>query len=131
MKVTTLNPHLVTEDPQPIIDFFEELGFERSHTKEGPSKLSGASHRMKDDNGFHLDVSKASFQLPRDEVVIRMNVDDIVEASALLKRHGFGNALGDDRITETGSSRNAVMISPTGPKFTLIQHSKDKAEGCL
>jgi hypothetical protein len=125
MKITTFNPQIVTKDPEPIIKLFEELGFERRHTKEGIGKLAATAYRMKDTNGLYIDISKASFQLPQDTVVIRMNVDNFDEAYQLLQNHGFKNVLGDDRIAETGSSRNAVMGSPSGFKILLIQHIKD------
>ena len=79
---------------------------------------------MKDDNGFYVDISKGPTPSQQDEVTIRMNVDDLDAAYELLQNHGFKNAFGEDRIAETGSSRNAVMKSPSGVVITLIQHVK-------
>lgn len=79
---------------------------------------------MKDDNGFNIDVSTSSLRMPQDTVAIRMNVDNFDEAYQLLMNHGFENAFGDDRIAETGSSRNAVMNSSFGFTIILIQHLK-------
>ena len=124
MKITTFNPQIVSNDPEPIIKLFEELGFEKRHTKEGLGKLGMITYRMKDGNGFHIDITKPSLQLPQDRVGIRMNVDNFDDAYKLLQNHGFKNALGDDRIAETGTSRNAVMKSPSGFMITLIQHVK-------
>ena len=124
MKITTFNPQIVSKDPESVIKLFEELGFEKRHTKEGIGKLDATACRMKDASGFHIDIVNTSLQLPQDIVTIRMNVDDFDEAYKLLREHGFKNALGDDRIAETGSSRNAVMSSPSGFKLTLIQHIK-------
>ena len=53
-----------------------------------------------------------------------MNVDNFDEAYQMLLNHGFKNAFGDDRIAETGSSRNVVMKSSTGFTIILIQHLK-------
>ena len=122
MKITTFNPQIVTNEPEPIIKLFEELGFEKRHTKEGIGKLGVTANRMKDANGFHIDISNPSLQLPQDIVAIRMNVDNFDDAYKLLLDHGFKNALGDERIAETGTSRNAVMRSPSGYMIVLIQH---------
>jgi adenylate cyclase class IV len=124
MKITTFNPQIVTKDPESVTKLFEELGFEKRHTKEEIGKLNATAYRMKDANGFYIDIAKASLQLPQDIVTIRINVDDFDEAYKMFREHGFKNALGDDRIAETGSSRNAVMSSPSGFKVTLIQHIK-------
>ena len=31
MKITTFNPQIFTKNPEPIIDLFESLGFEKRH----------------------------------------------------------------------------------------------------
>ncbi len=123
MKITGFNPQIVTKDPEPIIKLFEELGFEKRHTKVGIGKFGITSFSMKDANGFCVNVSHADVGQPQDTVTIRMNVDNFEEAYQTLLSHGFENEFGD-RIAETGSSRNAVMSSPTGFKITLIQHIK-------
>ena len=124
MKITTFNPQIVTNNAEPIVKLFEELGFEKRHTKEGIGEMGVTDYRMKDGNGFNVDGSLAPLQLPQDLVTIRMNVDDFDAAYKLLEDHGFKNAFGDDRIADTPSSRNAVMKSPTGFTITLIQHVK-------
>ena len=124
MKITAFNPQIVTNDPEPIIKLFEELGFEKRHTKEEIGKIDATAYRMKDENSFYVDISKSSLQMPQDTVIIRMNVDNFDEAYQLLLNHGFKNAFGDDRIAETGSSRNAVMKSASGFTILLIQHIK-------
>ena len=35
MKITSFNPLIVTKDAEPVIALFEDLGFEKRHTKEG------------------------------------------------------------------------------------------------
>lgn len=79
---------------------------------------------MKDENGFYLDISSSSLQMPQDKVTIRMNVDDFDEAYQLLLDHGFTNAFGEDCIAQTGSSKNAVMKSPSGFTILLIRHQR-------
>ncbi|MBQ9010208.1 MAG: hypothetical protein IJ088_12900 [Clostridia bacterium] len=124
MKITTFNPQIVTNNPEPVIELFEALGFEKRHTKEGIGigEMKANDCRLKDVNGFHVDISRASLPLPRDGVVIRMNVDDFDEAYKILESHGFKNDFGD--VGETGSSKSAVMGSPSGFKIVLIQHIK-------
>ena len=59
MKITTFNPLIVSKDADKIISLFEELGFEKRHTptvETGDRKVTRT--RMKDANGFYLDISK-------------------------------------------------------------------------
>ncbi len=125
MKITSFNPQIISKEPESVIELFEEPGFERRHNKESIGKIGATDCRMKDANGFYIDISKSPFELPHDSVVIRMNVDNFDEAYQLLLDHGFRNAFGDDRIAETVSSRDAVMRSPSGFTILLIQHIKD------
>jgi len=121
MKITAFNPQIVTKDSEPVIKLFEDMGFEKRHTKESIGKFGITAYRMKDENGFYIDISQADVGQQKDTVTIRMNVDDFDEAYQLLVSHGFSNEFGD-RIAETETSRNAVMSSPSGIKITLIQH---------
>ena len=50
MKITTFNPLIVTKDAEPVIALFEEMGFERRHTKEGISENNVTDVRMKDND---------------------------------------------------------------------------------
>lgn len=121
MKITTFNPQIITKDAEPIIKLFEELGFEKRHNPEGIGDLNVEGIRMKDANGFYLDISIPEVNLPQDVTVIRMNVDDFDEAYKLLTMHGFKNYYGD-KIIEMKSSRSALMISSSGFAINLIQH---------
>ena len=69
MKITTFNPLILSQDAENIVTLFEELGFEKRHNKTGEDF---SSNRMKDANGFHVDVVKAP--VPQDMTSIRMNV---------------------------------------------------------
>ena len=53
--------------------------------------------------------------------VIRMNVRDFEEAYDFLVSKGFKNAAGDE-VTETPSSRSALMVSPSGFAISLSYH---------
>lgn len=125
MKITTLNPFIATSQVDDTIKLFETLGFERSHTKEGIeiADRDDCVIRMKDSNGFHLDVLQSNVETSQDTVGIRMNVDDFDEAYQTLLKHGFKNAYGDERV-DTKTSKAAMMISPSGFNISIIEHIK-------
>ena len=123
MKITTFNPQVMARDAEPIVKLFEEMGFARRHNKKDMGEFGVTGFRMRDENGFYLDVSQVE-ALPMDSLVsIRMNVDDFDEAYQLLISKGFKNFYGDRRV-ETTSARSAVMIAPTGYTINLVQHIK-------
>ena len=125
MKITTFNPQIITKDAEPIKKLFEELGFEQRHNPKGIGELNVTGIRMKDANGFYLDISQPDhFPAPQDLTAIRMNVDNFGEAYELLTAHGFKNFYGDQTVN-TQSSESAIMISPSGFVINLIQHIKD------
>ena len=121
MKITTFNPQIITKDAAPIVQLFEELGFEKRHDQEGIGELNVEGIRMKDANGFYVDVSQPDVPLERDVAAIRMNVDDFDTAYQLLLSKGFRNYYGD-RIVETRTSKSTLMIAPSGFSINLIHH---------
>ena len=123
MKITSINPLITTKDPASAIKLFEELGFERRHTKEGIGINNVTDVRMKDANGFHVDVSQGSGEW----TMIRMNVDDLEEAVAFLEARGFHKAKHEAAkdTVDTGSSRFNIMVSASGFIFAVSQHTKD------
>ena len=124
MKITTFNPQIITNDAEAAAKLFEELGFERKHNPKGMGELDVTGIRMKDANGFHLDLSQPDMKLPKDVVAIRVNVDNFDEAYEFLTAHGFRNFYGDQTVN-TKSSESAIMISESGFVINLIQHIKD------
>ncbi len=121
MKITTFNPQIITKDAEAVVQLFEAMGFQRRHTKEGIGDLHVTGIRMKDANGFYLDISQSD-GLPVDCIeAIRMNVDDFDEAFRLLTDRGFKNFYGD-RAVENPTSRSAVMVAPSGFVINLVQH---------
>jgi hypothetical protein len=126
MKITTFNPLIVTKDAEKVIQLFEALGFERRHcidAKTGEQDLT--SVRMKDANGFYVDIAQVEGYAPeRDMTMIRMNVDDFDEAYQFLLSKGFQNPRGDSTV-DTKTNKSACMISPTGFAFDLCQHIKE------
>lgn len=125
MKITTFNPFISTARSDEAVCLFEELGFERRHTKEGIeiAERDDTVIRMKDANGFHVDILQADTGLSQDTVGIRMNVDDFEEAYQMLLEKGFTNMYGDETVS-TGSSKAAMMVSPSGFNICIIQHIK-------
>ena len=106
MKITTFNPLIVSKDAESIITLFEELGFEKRHTPTvdtGDRRVTRT--RMKDGNGFYVDISKVE-TIPRDMTAIRMNVDNFREAYDLLTTHGFKKAPGIEEV-DLETARNA------------------------
>ena len=125
MKITSFNPLIVTKDAEAAIALFEALGFEARHSKESIGINNAADVRMKDANGFHLDVTRGSGEW----MMIRMNVDDLEEAVAFLEAHGFHKARHEAAkdTVDTGSSRFNIMVSPSGFILAVSQHVKEEA----
>lgn len=123
MKITTFNPQIITKNAEPLVKLFEELGFEKRHRQEGIGDMDVTGIRMKDANGFYLDISEADAPVSNDLVSIRMNVDNFEEAYDLLIAKGFKNFYGD-RAIPSKSAKSAIMISPSGFTINLIQHIK-------
>ncbi|MDO4798646.1 MAG: hypothetical protein Q4A01_11590 [Coriobacteriales bacterium] len=122
MKITSFNPLIVSADPENTIKLFEALGFARRHKKgELDGREDTTSTRMKDANGFYVDIVAAP-GVERDMMTIRMNVDDFDEAKKLLESHDFtASSQGD---ATDSSSRSIGMYSPTGFSFSLVEHLK-------
>ena len=71
---------------------------------------------------FHVDI--ASTPVPKDITTIRMNIRDFDEAFKLLEEKGFKNAQGD-KVTNTGSSKSTMMVSPSGFSISISEHIRD------
>ena len=125
MKITTFNPQIITNHLEEVVGLFEALGFEKRHTPSGTGASGNAytDCRMKDANGFHVDIAQIDGRT-QDLTLIRVNVDDFDEAYAFLTARGFQNPQGDHTV-DTKSNRSAMLISPSGFAFDLCQHIKD------
>ena len=123
MKITSFNPLIVTKDAESAIALFEELGFARRHTKEGIGENNVTDVRMKDANGFHVDVTQGTGEW----TMIRMNVDNLEEAITFLEARGFHKARHAvaNKTIDTGSSMFNIMVSASGFIFAVSQHIKD------
>ncbi|MBQ9004216.1 MAG: hypothetical protein IJ087_20445 [Eggerthellaceae bacterium] len=120
MKITAFNPLILSPNPGEIIETLEALGFERAHTKTG---INGhvTSVDLKYGEDFRVDVAEVT-KFPQDMSVIRMNVRDFEEAYDFLISKGFKNAQGSDEVTETESSKSALLFSPSGFGINLTEH---------
>ena len=123
MKITTFNPQIITNDAAPLVQLFEALGFEKHHDRKGIGEQGDEGIRMKDANGFYLDIAQTNIPIPQDLAAIRMIVDNFDEAYKMLTERGFKNFYGDKAV-ETKSSKSALMISPSGFAINLVQHIK-------
>lgn len=123
MRISAFNPLICTRHAEDVVKCFEELGFETAHIKENLNGEDISEYRLKDSNGFHVDVSSAGdrMPIPNDMTVIRINVDDFDEALRFFTEKGFFNPLGD-RTLDGGSSKDAILLSPSGFGIRLIQH---------
>jgi predicted lactoylglutathione lyase len=123
MKITSFNPLITTKDAESAIKLFEELGFERRHTKEGIVSSDVTDVRMKNPDGFHVDITQGHGEW----MMIRMNVDDLEEAVEFLESRGFHKARHAEanKTVDTGSSRFNIMVSETGYILAVSQHIKD------
>lgn len=121
MKITGFRPLIVTSKSEDMIALFEALGFERRHKKTGINGDVDAVV-MKDENGFRLNIVQAD-QMPQDLTSIAMNVDNFEEAYDFLTARGFKNAQGD-KVTDTGTSKATMMVSPSGFSISLSEHIK-------
>ena len=123
MKITSFNPLIITKDAESAIKLFEEMGFERHHTKSEIGMYSVTNVRMKDANGFYVDVSQGNGEW----TMIRMNVDDLEEAIAFLEERGFHKARHEaaNETVDTGSSHFNIMVSASGFILAVSQHIKE------
>lgn len=129
MKITGFNPTILTSDLESMLRLFEDMGFEKKHKRDNISSefdnsAVDSSIRMKNKDGFCVDIN--SFEgIPRDETLIRINVDDFDEAYQFLEARGFRNFMGEGNLLVTPFFKGAHMESPSGFGFMLMQHIKN------
>ena len=122
MKITTFNPSIIVKEAQPVVELFEELGFVQTHNKAENNDVEFSAHRMKDENGFHVDVVEVPV-IPQTYTSIRINVDNYDEAYEFFMSKGFRQAKGFAPST-TASSKYAYLVSPSGFIIDLCEHIK-------
>ena len=122
MKITAFDPIILSPKSGDVIRFFEELGFEKTHAPVTEVEIGEIqTTRMKNENGFHVDVAEDIENIPNDRMLIRMNVDDFEEAYDIFIKHGFKNTRGDGTIN-TKTSKAATMVSPSGFSVVIVKH---------
>jgi hypothetical protein len=119
MEITAFNPLILSPKADEVVEVLEALGFERAHSKSG---INGhvTSIDLKYGEDFRVDVATVE-KFPQDMTVIRMNVRDFDEAYDFLVSKGFKNVNGD-KVTDTGSSKATLMVSPSGFAISLAEH---------
>ena len=124
MKITSFNPLIIVRDLEPTVRLFEEMGFERRHMKTGIGDNENTDIRMKDANGFCVDVAQSDGEW----TMIRMNVDNLDAAIEFLTEHGFRKPRHDSasKKVDTGSSKYTMMVAPSGYIVTISEHIKER-----
>ena len=122
MKITNFSTLIISSNTDDIISLFNELGFENQHQKNFNTGDDITSNVLVDGDGHMISIATAP--VPKDMTVIRMNVDDFEEAYDFLKSKGFVNANGSDKVEDTGTSKAALLFSPSGFAISLTQHTK-------
>lgn len=123
MKITTFNPLIVTKNPEPTIKMFEEMGFERHHTKKEIGENKTTDVRMKHPSGFYVDVAWGE----NEYTLIRINVDNFDEAIEFFLAHGCRRPKNEQakKTVDTGSSKFTILVGPSGYLLDISQHIKD------
>jgi hypothetical protein len=110
-------------DAEANIQLFEALGFERRHNKNNEMEVAFDEVRMKDANGFYVDIAEGDGEY----TMIRVNVDNFDEAIEFFMSHGFRKPRHEraGKTVDTGSSRYTMVVSPSGYILAVSQHIKE------
>lgn len=122
MKITGFCPLIVTKNAEAAMKVFEDLGFERQHTKTDIEGGANTNYAMKDANGNRISIA-SSEKIPQDLTAININVDNFQEAYDFLLAHGFVNPRGD-KVTDTSSSKATLLFAPSGFAVNIAEHIK-------
>ena len=121
MKIKSFNPLILTSDTESTIKLFEDLGFEKCHTRDDYEEREDiVGVHMKDANSFCVDVVKSD-RAPKDMVMNGMNVDDFDEARNMLEKHGLNSP---SEAVEDASSKSIGMYSPSGLSIGLVEYKR-------
>ena len=119
MKITGINPTIITSKYDDAIKLFESLGFEIRHHSEDIDERVPISTRLNNPDGFIIDINKSD-KFPHDITLIRINVDNFDECYQMFKERGFR----DVNIVDVPHFKGAHMISPSGINVMIMQHIK-------
>ena len=115
---------IVSQDAESIVQVFEELGFERRHTKNDIENGANTNFNLKDANGNRINIA-SSRKIPKALTALNINVDNFQEAYDFFIAHGFVNPRGD-KVTDTDSSKATLLVSPSGFAVNLVEHLKNR-----
>lgn len=121
MKITNFGPLIMSNYAEDVAKVFEALGFEKKHEKKDVTDTHDSGFKMKDADGHGIAIAQVH-RMPQDITTVQMNVRDFDEAMELLAKHGFKNMKGEGNIIDTGSSKTAMMISPSGFAINVVYH---------
>ena len=122
MKITGFCPQIISKDAEEVVKVFEALGFEKNHTKTDIEGGRVTNYAMKDANGNRIHIADSK-KVPQDITTIVINVDNFKEAYDFLISKGFVNSRGD-KVTETSSSTDTMLIAPSGFRVCISEHLK-------
>lgn len=122
MKITGFCPLIVTRNADEAAKVFEDLGFEKRHTKTDIEGGANTNYALKDAEGNRINIA-SSEKIPQDLMAVNINVDNFQEAYDFLIAHGFVNPRGD-KVTDTSSSRATLLFSPSGFAVNIAEHIK-------
>ena len=123
MKITGFCPLIVTKDPDAVVKVFEDLGFEKKHTKTDIEGGNNTNYAMKNERGDRINIA-SSETVPQDLTGVNINVDNFQEAYDFFIAHGFVNPRGD-KVTDTSSSKATMLFAPSGFAVTISEHIKN------
>jgi len=122
VKVNSMYPIIVSENPEKTMEFYATLGFTKKHdlkTKMGSSVYIIAN----DDLEIELmeAVHEGPYQYPAGLYGFRMNVDDIDVAVETFKQNG-GTILAGP--IDAATSKLLIVKDVDGNNLTIMQHIK-------
>jgi len=122
MKVKSMYPSIVTENPEKIMTFYETLGFTKKHDL---TTTVGSHVYVIANEDLEMEIMEAvkdgPVSIPVGIYGLRMNVDDIDAAVETVKQNGGTIIAGP---FETPISKNLMIKDVDGNNITLIQHIK-------
>ena len=124
MKITGFRPLIVTKDQENVAALFEELGFEKRHTKRDVEGGENVTYAMKDANGNCVNIANSN-NMPQDLTAVSINVDNFQEAYDFFIGKGFIDPRGG-KVTDTSSSKATALFAPSGFAVSISEHLKDQ-----
>ena len=122
MKITGFCPLIVSKNADELVKVFEDLGFEKRHTKTDIEGGQNTNYALKDANGNRINIA-TSEKIPQDLTAVNINVDNFQEAYDFFISKGFVNPRGD-AVTDTSSSKATLLFAPSGFAVNIAEHIK-------